>query len=203
MYLKTAKIVVGVDGSARSRDAVRWVLDQVHGTAVTVDLVHAWHVPAAEATATREKLPAAAEPPAEAAAALRHAHDEELEAATKKEEAVKANHERRAMRLLERVRDAAVREDGDRRRVRLLPLEGEPGPTLVNESADADLLVVSSHRATRIAATVLGSVSLYCTLHATCPVVVLPVARRRRSAAVRREPLRRRVVDRRHATAAR
>ena len=90
MYLKTARIVVGVDGSVSSRDAVRWAPEQVRGSDVTVDLVHAWHVPADEAVATRETLPAAVAPPAEATAALKHAHDEELEMALEKEEAVKA-----------------------------------------------------------------------------------------------------------------
>jgi nucleotide-binding universal stress UspA family protein len=189
MYLTPSRIVVGVDGSAQSRDAVRWAYDQVRGTDAIVDLVHVWHVPVEEAAATREKLPAAAAADATpvATSALKHAYDEELEAAALREEALKATRERRSMRLLERVSEAALGVDGDPERVRLVPLEGEAGPTLVNEAAAADLLVVSSHRTSRMAATMLGSVSLYCTLHALCPVVVLPAFSRQRRAAIERE----------------
>lgn len=189
MHLRTQRIVVGVDGSARSRDAARWALQQSRGTDTAVHLVHAWHAAADEAVATRERLPAAVERTPEVTLALEHAYDEELQAAREQEQAVKDAQERRALRLLERIRDAALADDGDRDRIHLLALEGDAGPALVNEATDADLLVVSSHRATRISATMLGSVSLYCTLHAKCPVVVLPDARARRAGAGRRRAL--------------
>ena len=189
MHIATRRIVVGVDGSARSRDAVRWAVEQSRGTGAAVDLVHAWHVPGDETAATRERLPAAVQRTPEAASALEHAYGEELEAAREHEQAIKDARERKVLRLLERVRDAALPDAGDRARVALLALEGDAGPALVRASADADLLVVGSHRATPISAAMLGSVSLYCTLHASCPVVVLPTARRR-SAAGRRRMLR-------------
>jgi nucleotide-binding universal stress UspA family protein len=188
VHLHTQRIIVGVDGSARSRDAARWALEQSRGTDTAVHLVHAWHAAADEAVATRERLPAAVERTPEVTVALEHAYDQELGLAREKEQAVKAAEERKALRLLERIRDAAVADDRDRDRIHLLALEGDAGPTLVSEATDADLLVVSSHRATRITA-MLGSVSLYCTLHAQCPVVVLPTAQARRAGAHRRRAL--------------
>jgi len=173
-----SKVVVGVDGSTNSFDAVRWVVEQTRGTGAVVEVVHAWHVPVDRAVATKETLPAAVERTHEVEAALEHGHDEELEAARQQEEAFKDLHERRAMRVLERVRDAAVPDPEDRADVQLTAVEGIAGPALVHAADDADLLVVSSHRTRRISATVLGSVSMYCTLHAVCPVVVVPARRR-------------------------
>ena len=146
-----------------------------------VELVHAWHVPADETAATRERLPAAVKRTPEAATALGGAYDAELQAARERERAVRDQAERKAVALLGRVRDAALADVRDREHVRIVALEGDARRALVRESADADLLVVGSHRAP-ISATVLGSVSLYCTLRARCPVVVLPKTGVRRSA---------------------
>lgn len=180
-FTHTSRVVVGVDGSARSRDAVTWAVEQVRGTNAAVELVHAWRIPVEVAVATREKLPAAVSVTGEVGAALDEAHEVELDAAREQEQAIKDAHERKAIRLLERVRDTALPDSDDRAQVHLVPLEGDAGPTLVHHAEGADLLVVSSHRTTRIGATVLGSVSLYCALHAACPVVVLPITRRRRT----------------------
>jgi nucleotide-binding universal stress UspA family protein len=182
VHQRTQKIVVGVDGTARSRDAVQWAVEQGRGTDAAVHLVHAWHVPADDAVGTRERLPAAVKRTPEVASALGVAHDGQLHAAREREQAVRDVAERKALRLLERVRDAALADVHDRERVRIVALEGDARRVLARESADADLLVVGSHRVAPISATVLGSVSLYCTLHATCPVVVLPKTGARRSA---------------------
>jgi nucleotide-binding universal stress UspA family protein len=182
VHQRTQKIVVGVDGTARSRDAVQWAVEQGRGTDAAVHLVHAWHVPADDAVGTRERLPAAVKRTPEVASALGVAHDGQLHAAREREQAVRDVAERKALRLLERVRDAALADVHDRERVRIVALEGDARRVLARESADADLLVVGSHRVAPISATVLGSVSLYCTLHATCPVVVLPKTGGRRSA---------------------
>lgn len=39
------RIVVGVDGSERSVNALRWALDEAKRRDATVDVVHAWHYP--------------------------------------------------------------------------------------------------------------------------------------------------------------
>ena len=54
-------------------------------------------------------------------------------------------------------------------------LEGPPGPVLVTESKGAAMLVVGRRGHGALLRLLLGSVSRYVMLHATCPVVVLGV----------------------------
>lgn len=51
--------------------------------------------------------------------------------------------------------------------------EGEAGPTLVDLSTGADLLVVGSRGNGNIRELLLGSVGTYCSRHARCPVVIV------------------------------
>jgi nucleotide-binding universal stress UspA family protein len=66
-----------------------------------------------------------------------------------------------------------------------LLVEGRPVPSLVRAAAEADLLVVGSRGRSGIAAVILGSVSSACVHYATCPVVVVPPARRSSMVAAR------------------
>ncbi|WP_052668686.1 universal stress protein [Nitriliruptor alkaliphilus] len=50
----------------------------------------------------------------------------------------------------------------------------DPAATLVEESRDADLLVVSSRGRGSFKSLLLGSVSQQCAHHARCPVVIVP-----------------------------
>lgn len=175
-----ARIVVGVDGSAKSRDAVAWAVHHARGPGATVELVHVWHVPARIAETTKDTFPVSVPTTAAVRAAERDDREAELTAERMREQAIELAHERKSMHLLERVRDAALPDPHDRAKARLVSIKGDAGPALVRYTRETDLLVVSSHRASRIGVTALGSVSLYCTLHAACPVVVLPAARRSR-----------------------
>lgn len=56
--------------------------------------------------------------------------------------------------------------------VRQLVGEGPPAEVLLSVAKDADLLVVGSRGHGGFASAVLGSVSLACVLHSTCPVLV-------------------------------
>lgn len=56
-------------------------------------------------------------------------------------------------------------------------VRGEPADILVRTADDADLLVLGSHGHSRIYQAVLGSVAESCVRAATCPVVIIPVAR--------------------------
>lgn len=51
---------------------------------------------------------------------------------------------------------------------------GEPGPILIDESADADLLVVGTHFHVGLGRVFPGSVSHYCLTHSQVPVVAVP-----------------------------
>jgi nucleotide-binding universal stress UspA family protein len=52
---------------------------------------------------------------------------------------------------------------------------GLPGPTLVERSADADLLVVGDHGYHKAGVLVMSSVTTYCLRNARCPVVAVPL----------------------------
>ncbi len=59
----------------------------------------------------------------------------------------------------------------------LLPavvIHGRPGPTLVEVSGNASLLVVGTRGRGALADTILGSVSTHVASHATCPVAIIP-----------------------------
>jgi nucleotide-binding universal stress UspA family protein len=51
---------------------------------------------------------------------------------------------------------------------------GEPGPVLVKQSQDSQLLVVGTREDVGLGRLLVGSVSHYCLSHASCPVVAVP-----------------------------
>ncbi len=57
--------------------------------------------------------------------------------------------------------------------VRVIAVPGTTGPTLVEQSKTAQLLVVGHRDHGEIASVLLGSVGLYCVLHAHSPVLVV------------------------------
>ena len=64
---------------------------------------------------------------------------------------------------------------------------GHAGKVLVAASHNAELLVVGSRGLSELASPFLGSVSLYCTTQAACPVLVVQPNRRRRGSAHERQ----------------
>jgi nucleotide-binding universal stress UspA family protein len=138
-------IVVGVDGSAVSIEALKWAIDEAARRGTRVDAVNAWHSDPTTTGLTRADI-----------IQLRP-RSEVLEEQSQ---------------LLGQAIETA---GGDRTvEVRHVLLDGQPGAALVHAAEDADLLVVGSHGAGRLAEVLLGSVSSYCVHHATCPVVVIP-----------------------------
>jgi nucleotide-binding universal stress UspA family protein len=132
-------IVVGVDGSVGSIEALKWAARWAEHTGDTILAVHAWQQPSAFGVAY---LPPDWQPDEDAHAVL--------------EEAIRAAF-------------------GDTPPAGLLArtFEGPAAAILEAVSQGAQLLVVGSRGHGEIVGALLGSVSLHCTAHAGCPVVVV------------------------------
>jgi nucleotide-binding universal stress UspA family protein len=146
-------IVVGVDGSPGSLEALRWALVESRLRGADVHVVHAWMVPLIDAVP---------EPWAIGAPSLGPSEDEvheHLEAAARKVLDASMEEARSA--------DPGVEVGG-------ALAEGRPAAALLAAAQDADLLVVGSRGRGGFAGLLLGSVSAQCVHHAPCPVVVVP-----------------------------
>jgi nucleotide-binding universal stress UspA family protein len=66
-----------------------------------------------------------------------------------------------------------VNGEGDGVKIERRVVEGAPGAVLVEESREADLLVVGSRGHGGFVGLLLGSVSQQCAHHAKCPVVIV------------------------------
>jgi nucleotide-binding universal stress UspA family protein len=140
------RILVGVDGSAGSVDALRWALDEARLRGAAVEVVHAWQYPYVGEIAGMA-APAA---PLEA-----------LEASA------------RAV-LDETVEQAGGSATGLEMETSVVL--GPAAPALLQRAEGADLLVVGSRGRGGFVGLLLGSVSQQCVQHAPCPVVVVPGA---------------------------
>jgi nucleotide-binding universal stress UspA family protein len=142
-------IVVGVDGSADSKDALRWAARQAEVTGTALDVVTAWHMPVDFGTvwqmpATYGKTRDLSETglATDAHATLSAAIEEVL---------------------------------GPKPRVEVTPklVAGHAAQVLIDASRKAALLVVGGSGHGGFAGMLLGSVSQHCVHHAACPVVVV------------------------------
>ena len=138
------KIVVGIDGSAASKDALRWAVEDARARGAEVVALHAYEVPAAAPDA----VPV---PPVDLPALIAEVHDDAQQFVSKVVDEVVGN---------------AVTVD-----VAPIAVDDEPAKALLDASRDADLLVVGSH-GHGLSGLFLGSVSLECAQHAACPVVI-------------------------------
>jgi nucleotide-binding universal stress UspA family protein len=160
-------IVVGVDESPCSLDAVRWALEEARLRHARLRAVHAWRQPA-------PVTPAAARPPVG------------LDLDAYRQEA-----ERRLGSALGKA--AGDAQDVEIERV---VAEGSATEALVDAARDASLLVLGARGLGTFAGLILGHVSHQCTLLAPCPVVVVPAPRPaegrtdEKRAGQRREPAR-------------
>ncbi len=141
-------IVVGVDGSEGSEAALRFAAAEAGLRDAKLRVVCAWEIPAA-AYATTWGMAAEAEP----------------------------GYADRARDVAAKALDRAARlQPGIDREVRVV--NGQPAEALLQESGDADLLVVGSRGLGGFKRLLLGSVSQQVAHHATCPVVIVPPAER-------------------------
>jgi nucleotide-binding universal stress UspA family protein len=139
-------IVVGVDHSAGAAEALRFALEEARLRHATLRVVHAWQFGYIGLSGIQDGLPAVGGELDDFRRAAADALDATLREAIPEEGGVKV--ERRVV-------------------------EGAPGVVLVNESRDADLLVVGSRGHGGFARLLLGSVSEQCAHHSECPVVIV------------------------------
>jgi nucleotide-binding universal stress UspA family protein len=140
------KIVVGIDGSDASKDALRWAVEDARARGAEVVALHAYEVPVpaldAVAPATPVDLPGL----------VAEAQEDAQQFATK---------------VVAEVIGSVVSVD-----VAPIAVDDEPARALLDASRDADLLVVGSH-GHGLSGLFLGSVSLECAQHSACPVVIV------------------------------
>ncbi len=138
-------LVVGVDGSDASKNALRWAVEEARLRRAPLVALHAWEPPIIVpdlSPAPTVDLPA-----------------------------VVAEAEQGATRILERTVEEVVGEVSGVE-IRPVVVEGAPAQALIDAVKDAELLVVGSRGHGGFGALLLGSVSMQCALHAACPVVI-------------------------------
>ena len=142
-----APIVVGVDGSEDSKDALRWAARQAQITDATLEVITAWHLPIDFGTAWQ--IPATY---GKSRAQVDFAQDARKTLTAAIEEVLGASPE-----------------------VAVTPklVSGNAAPVLIEASREAALLVVGGSGHGGFTGMLLGSVSQHCVQHATCPVVVV------------------------------
>ena len=139
------RIVVGVDGSAHARQALRFALSEAALRGARVDVVGSWAVPPLAATGVG-MIPAFDLLRAELGDSAREVLAGELA----------------------EVADAAAGVEVEQH-----VAQGDAAGVLVEAAAGAELLVVGSRGRGGVTGTVLGSVSRACLHHAPCPVAVV------------------------------
>jgi nucleotide-binding universal stress UspA family protein len=137
-------VVVGVDGSEGSVEALRFALEEARIRGADLKAVNAWHIPPA--------VYGAGWAPASV----------DLDEYRKLAESA----------LEKSLEDAGAAGSGVT--VTSVLQEGQPADVLCAEAETADLLVVGSRGLGGFRGLLLGSVSQQCAHHARCPVVVVP-----------------------------
>jgi len=144
---KIELVVVGVDGSAASGAALAWAARYADAIGARLRAVLAWHYPSA-----------AGNPPVGVAP-----------------ESVTSEVEQSRYEILD---EAIAATFGDRspREIERKLVYGHPVQALIDESKEADLLVVGHRGHGGFTGMLLGSVSTHLVTHASCPVTVVRAA---------------------------
>jgi nucleotide-binding universal stress UspA family protein len=137
------RIVVGVDGSQPSQEALAWAMRQAEVTGASVDAVIAWHDPVVIGGMPHGPV-----------AVLEQAAFGEFAATT----------------LGNSIRDVSAPSSVS---VNPVVRRGNAAQVLIEAADGADLLVVGSRGHGGFAGALLGSVSQHCVHHAPCPVVII------------------------------
>ena len=141
-------VVVGVDGSAGSREALRWAIAEARLRQVPLRAIHAW-------TYAEPLIPSL----------IGYPYSAEYVEST-----IDERHQR-AERLLEQT--TAALADGDEIEIERVIAEGSAARVLIDAVGEDDLLVVGSRGHGGFSSLLLGSVSQQCAHHAPCPVVIV------------------------------
>jgi len=141
---KTERVVVGVDGSAASESALSWAAHYAMAVGGTIRAVLAWHYPAAVGRA-----PVGVAPPGVTAGVEQSRHE-----------------------ILDKAIEAALVDPASMAIERKIAY-GHPAQVLIDESNDADLLVVGHRGHGGFTDMLVGSVSTHCVTHSHCPVTVV------------------------------
>jgi nucleotide-binding universal stress UspA family protein len=158
-----SRIVVGVDGSDRSRAALVAAVDEAGRRGADVVAVAAYERADYWTDLYTVALPSVEE--------------------------VRADVLRGAERMVEDVLRTAERPGVPVPHVRIEVMRGAAADLLVEVAEDADLLVVGSRGRGALRGLLLGSIALHCVMHATCPVMVVhPHSRRATREPVPAEP---------------
>ncbi len=137
------RIVVGVDGSPASLEALRWAVGQAALTGAAVEAVTAWEYPADYGAADYGAAPMSSG----------------------------IDWQANAREALETALGQAVAADAPA--IMRTVQQGHPAKVLLNASAGAELLVVGNRGHGGFAGLLLGSVSDHVVAHAACPVLVI------------------------------
>lgn len=164
---QAGRIVVGVDGSPASDEALAWAYRQAARTGDVLHMVTTYEVDAASSPYSGSYAYA---PDGRIAAYLTEAESRW------REDRHRVAQEHAEHMLTDRARDArAAFADADAK-VEITTetvAGGRPAEVLVEHSRRAELLVVGSRGRGGFRGLLLGSVSQQCVLHAHCPVVVV------------------------------
>lgn len=160
------RIVVGVDGSRTSHEALLWALAHAGDRPTDLQVVHVYG-PGRDPNPFRGSV--AGSPDRKTATRL-------TESEGRWREDQQALAKQRAERVVQSVVDGVEDVDGRASSTTLrtdVIASPRPSQALIERSRDADLLVVGSRGQGGFAGLRLGSVSQQCAQHASCPVVVV------------------------------
>ncbi|MGY1704785.1 universal stress protein [Geodermatophilus sp. SYSU D00697] len=142
-----ARVVVGIDGSERSRTALVHAMAEAAQRGGEVEAVAAYELADHWTDMYSTLLPSA--------------------------DQIRAGVEEEATRSAREVRDGLAASRGDQPHVHVRVVEGAPHDVLVSRARGAALLVVGSSGRGELRSLLLGSVALHCAMHAPCPVMVV------------------------------
>jgi nucleotide-binding universal stress UspA family protein len=145
----TGRIVVGVEGSAGSRRALAWAIEEAVARHDVIEAVSVWR---------------GTDP------------DDDMELELRTFPSIQQHEAAMAETAKERL-DRAIAEVAGESPVAViepLVLEGDPATSLCERAARADLLVVGSRSHGALAGHLLGSVSSKCAQHSPRPIVIVP-----------------------------